>query len=571
LCVCVLSVLLGAMAAPVAQAGTTLWTVKSDQEIRWHQLTDLGTLLVATDDGISCLDPETGKPIWKRDDLKKIPDYHVEEIVGTPLLLVTVNEGNKTKLHAVDLLTGQNIWETERLKGATIGVVPVYQKNMVLLLTSRSAGASKDKPDMIALDMATGEVRWEAEFPDRVDFHAVEGAGRWGVKYDLSGHQPPVYDGDSIYFTYAGLHRFDLNTGKLVWGVPYDVTEGRIKRGNAAAVIDGDTIFTSAKGEIRAHDKASGQVKWTSKHHGGAVAQMILKGDVLYGRMGGHFYDYGKREWVLEKPLGVVALNKNTGATIWVFDKAQDGITNMVLLENPASILIADSKNLIGLDTTREGKIKEAFKTNLEFKNKIGGGAKAARAGMKFARGGLIGMAKKSHEDEDPPVIILMRKDGTAVVQAKQHLLAFDPKSQQIPWSVEYEAPGVPNWQKLVMFAMTAAAYGYSFNEAAHTQLGSSENTWANQNKGDVMKLYQAFFFKRFSATRAGGQFVYIMTNIEEGGDKGAGIIGVNMDSGGAEQQILFKTKDPNYKVDEITGRIFNVKDGKELTAYSVK
>ena len=43
------------------------------------------------------------------------------------------------------------------------------------------------------------------------------------------------------------------------------------------------------------------------------------------------------------------------------------------------------------------------------------------------------------------------------------------------------------------------------------------------------------------------------------------------MDSGGAEHQMLFKTKEPNYKVDEITGRIFNVKDGRELTAYSVK
>jgi len=101
--------------------------------------------------------------------------------------------------------------------------------------------------------------------------------------------------------------------------------------------------------------------------------------------------------------------------------------------------------------------MKEAFKVKLEFKNKIGAGAKAARMGMKFARGGLIGMGKKDH-DEDPPVTITLRANRTAVVQAKQHLLAFDTKGKTIPWSVEYAAPAVPNWERLVMFAITATA-----------------------------------------------------------------------------------------------------------------
>jgi len=36
-------------------------------------------------------------------------------------------------------------------------------------------------------------------------------------------------------------------------------------------------------------------------------------------------------------------------------------------------------------------------------------------------------------------------------VQGKQHLLAFDPRTHNIVWSVKYEAPGVPGWQKVAM------------------------------------------------------------------------------------------------------------------------
>ena len=77
----------------------------------------------------------------------------------------------------------------------------------------------------------------------------------------------------------------------------YDVTEGAIKRGNAQAIIFGETIYTSAKGQIRAIDAATGTVKWTSKDFGNAVAEMIVSDGALYCRLGGTFYDSGKRTW----------------------------------------------------------------------------------------------------------------------------------------------------------------------------------------------------------------------------------------------------------------------------------
>jgi outer membrane protein assembly factor BamB len=553
-----------------AEAASTLWTYKSPSEVKWHQLTDISTLLVGTDEGLTLLDPDQGSVVWQRSDLKKVAKYQVEEVVGTPLLLASVNEGgfsNKTKLVALDIATGQTIWETDKLKGATVGFLPVYQKNMVIVLTSKGAAASKDKPDMLALDMTTGETRWEAEFADKVDLHQSDTSGKFFQKFDLSGHEDPVYDGDLVFFTYAGLHCYDLNTGKLVWGVPYDVTEKTYKKANAQAIVDDDVVYTSSKGVLRAHDKSTGAVKWATKDFGGGIAQMLANGSLLYGRMGGQFYEYKEREWKLAKPLGIVAVDKSSGNLLWRYDKAKDGITNMALLRDQNVVMIADSKSMIGLDASGN----EAFRVELEFKHKIGAGAKAAKGAMKFAKGGLMGFAKKDKSDLDLPVAIDLRENGTAVVRGAQHALAFNPQAKQIAWSVQFPAPGVSGWKLAVMAGLSAMQYGYHYNRAANSYLGTYQNTWANNQKAQVVANYEKLFNKRFTASKAATGYTYVLTNVEEGDDDGAGLVGLNMNSGQVEHQVLLKMKEPDYEVDELTGRIFNVKDKKEITAYSVR
>ena len=124
-----------------------------------------------------------------------------------------------------------------------------------------------------------------------------------------------------------------------------------LKRANAQPIIDGDVIYTSARRKLKAIDKHTGQLKWESeKKFKGVVAEMAAVGDVIYGRMGGNFFDTLKQQWALKKPLGVVAVDKHTGELIWKYDKARNGITNMVIREDLSTILIADARHLIGLD-----------------------------------------------------------------------------------------------------------------------------------------------------------------------------------------------------------------------------
>lgn len=555
-----------------AALGSSLWTHKPASDIKWYRVTDVGSLLVGSKGALYALDGETGREVWSRADLAGAEEYEVDTIAGTPLVFVSDTSGTfkkGTKLYALDLLSGQNIWETEKLKGATVAVEPVYEKDLVLLVTVENNSANKAKPHLTALRMTTGELVWEADYPDNVDLYGIERGSKYFPKYDLSGANPPVYDADSIYFTYAGLHRYSLEDGKLIWGTKYDVTEGSIKRGNAQALVEGDTVYTSAKGQLRAIDRQTGAVKWVSKDFGGAIAEMKLAGEVLYGRLGGAFYDFSKREYANKKPFGVAAVDKKTGATVWYYDKADDSITNMALLPELNTVLVADAKNLIGLDTTSGGKVKESYKVKLEFKNNLGAAATAAKV-AKFGFGGLSAIGKGGGDDRDEPVALYRRENGTVVVAGKQHLLAFDPRSHQIVWSVKYEAPGVPGWQKIAMAGLTALAYASATASAANSYYGTSENRWANRQRVNSLVAYEQFVSKRYSATKATGNYVYVLTTVKEGKEKGAGLVGIQMETGRGERQILFKDKEPDYQVDEPAGRVFNLRNSKELSAFSV-
>jgi hypothetical protein len=188
----------------------------------------------------------------------------------------------------------------------------------------------------------------------------------------------------------------------------------------------------------------------------------------------------------------------------------------------------------------------------------------------KFGFGGLSAIGKGGGDDRDEPVAVYRRENGTVVVQGKQHILAFDPRARQIAWSVKYEAPGVPGWQKIAMAGLTAFTYSVSTAHAMNTYAGTATNRWANSNRVGALVAYEQFVSKRYSAAKATGNYAYVLTTVKEGKEKGAGLVGVHMESGRGDRQILFKDKEPDYQVDETAGRVFNLRNPKELSAFIV-
>lgn len=565
-------------------AETPIWSFKGS---KWYAMMETGNVMVGLPAGLTMLDGATGKAMWQRNDLGEIKETEYTELPGTPLILISDNSGwaqRKTKLYALDTLTGATVWQSEKMLGFTVNVSPVYKRDMIVFLTIRDNRMNKDKPDIFALKMSTGELLWQNEYSEKVDLYGVEKKKRGGTsamflgsgggasdRFDLGGENPPIFDGDSMYMTYAGLHRYNLSDGQLAWKTLYDVTDGSLKNTNGQAIVDGDMIYTSAQGIIRAIDKTSGVVKWTTKDFGkGGIAEMQLLGDVVYGRMGGQFFSAKKGEWQKKSPIGVIALNKTTGGTNWIYEGAKNSITNMMILPDDNVMLVGDEKNLIGLDLSSQGKVKEAYKIPLKFKFKVGAAATAGKVAA-VAFGGVGGMFKKGPDTTDEPISLVRQENGTVVARGRQHLLAFDPRSKAISWSTKFDAPGIDGWQSIVMTALTITAAVLSQSmEAGYSQAGNYNSAFReNNNFLNLMQSYQRFMSTKYSSTKASGNIYYMLTTIKGKEEKGSGLVGVNMLTGKAVNQIIFKDKTPDYEVDEAAGRLFNMNKG-DLSAYNI-
>ncbi|HLM02902.1 MAG TPA: PQQ-binding-like beta-propeller repeat protein, partial [Pyrinomonadaceae bacterium] len=144
------------VAAQFSAADAPIWSYKG---AKWYAMMETGNLIVANDASLAMIDGATGAVIWKRDDLKGIQETEYHEITGTPVVLVADNFGSlakKTRLFALDQMTGKTVWETEKVYGYTVQVSPVKNRDMVVVLTTKSNAATKDKPDVAALKITTG-------------------------------------------------------------------------------------------------------------------------------------------------------------------------------------------------------------------------------------------------------------------------------------------------------------------------------------------------------------------------------------------------------------------------------
>ena len=572
-------VLASTLAAPPLHAVTDpVWKTKLPDSVKWQQVTSAGTLLVGGSSSLSSLDPETGAIQWTRTEFSKTSPFNVREIAGTPILLVNDHSSMinpKTKVTALDVLTGATLWETEKEQGYPLGIFPVVARNLFLTFGNGYVEGEGAGFFMTAREITTGKKLWRVKCGGSNDvvLHPSDNSGKFFVTNDLSGNAEPVVEGDFVYLPYDGAACHDLRTGEKKWAHEFRAVPREFKRAAAGIVIDGDTVFASGVSKVVALDKASGTIKWQSKKvFSGTTVQLMPTADKLLVRLGGHFLEVGKREWKLEKPLRVLCLNKADGTEVWEYTGLSDGITNLQLVDDK-TVMIADAHNLVGIDLASVGKTKEAFSVPLEFKRKLGGGEAAAKIGLGLLGGvqGLatgVGKSVSGKDRLDIPVNISKLDNTKVVVRGKQHLLCFDTASKTINWSVYYPAPGAPGWEMGIMIALTAAQ-GLQYN--ASYAAGQSSLHSASDNVAKTLEQFDRFQNKRYSATKSGRQQVYILTRVEEGKEKGVGLMAIDLSTGETTGQVLLKDREPDYAVDDVAGRLFYVNGKSEVQGFLLK
>ncbi|HEX6625653.1 MAG TPA: PQQ-binding-like beta-propeller repeat protein, partial [Pyrinomonadaceae bacterium] len=423
--------------AAAARDAAPRWSAKLDGEVRFYLPTEMGVLVAGTERSLYAVDAETGEIVWRRKDAR-LDESDVAPVPGTDLLLLSFERGDKTRLEAVDVLTGGRVWQSEKVRGAPMHLAVDADARLLAAVFARDARGRaregfKKRPVVHVFDLGTGEERWERKLDSEVEMLPA----RWpekedaDVAYSLDNYRAPLFLDGRLYLFYEGITSLDAATGEERRREKFRVNEEGLALTDADPVFDEESIYASGRGRVRAISRATGEEVWEAKDLG-LTPELIPVGDVLYVRTGGQFTRLKDGEIDERGPYGVSALDRRTGKTLWRYKGADKGITNLAL-PDAATILIADRDDLISIDT-RTGKRRAKIEHGVE------------RAAF-----------------------VLLNEAGLAVVGGRNAIAGLDAATGRVAWRAQHNPPGRGILRTVTAVAARAAALYFRYGGAATT------------------------------------------------------------------------------------------------------
>lgn len=413
------------------------WQSSLDGDIRYYNTTDFGIVLAGTDKSLYALDGKTGERLWRR-ATGRVNETAVTPVPGTDLVLFSRDLGDRSRLEAVDVLTGSTVWQSEKVKGDIMQLALDPESDLlaaVLVMKARgnSGETLKRKPSIHMLRLSSGDEVWKRSLDGDLEMMPVRFSESGSVDHTLDNYRAPLLVDGRLWLFYDGVTSYDARTGKDKLREKFKVNESGLALTEADPVIDDRYLFVSGRGRVRAIDRRTGEQAWKADDVGNA-AEMVLVGDILYVRTGGRFMRLKDGETDEKGPFGVSALNASTGKTLWRYKGADKGLTNFAFAD-ASTIVIADRDDLIALDAASGKRI-----------------------------------AKHSHKI-DKAQFVLVNEGGKAVVGGRNEIAAFDPRGTEV-WRARHTAPGRGVLRTVAGIALRAAAIYFRYGGLATSALG---------------------------------------------------------------------------------------------------
>src|SRR6185436_15376807 len=203
--------------ASICGAGQS-WSAKLDDKVRFYQVTDVGALVVGTKKSLYAVDGMTGDILWRRRDTS-LDENGVAPVPGTDLVLLSFEKGERTRIEATDVLSGDTIWQSEKLKGAVMQMSVETDSNLLAVVLARDAKAKasdglKRHPVVHVLDLSTGDELWKREIESDIEMMPARWTENEEVEFTLDNYHPPMFLNGRLYLFYEGSTSFDGRTGK---------------------------------------------------------------------------------------------------------------------------------------------------------------------------------------------------------------------------------------------------------------------------------------------------------------------------------------------------------------------
>ena len=530
------------------------WTTKLDKDVRFYQATDLGVVVAGTEKSLYAIDGATGETLWRRKDTS-LDETDVAPVPGTQLLLLSFDKGDKARIEAVDILTGDSIWRSEKIKGAVMQMSVDRGSDPLAVVLAKDAKnrpreGFKRRPLVHVLNLATGDELWKYEVGEVEMMPA-----RWPedsdkeVGYTLDNYYPPAFVAGRLYVFYEGVTSFDARTGKERLREKYRVNEEGLAFTEAEPIFTEENIYVSGHGRVRAISRQNGDTEWEAKDLG-LTPEMILAGDVLYVRTGGQFTRIKDGDTVERGSYGVSAIDARSGKVLWRYKGADKGITNL-LLPDRNTIAIADRDDLILLDASN--------------------GKRTAHFAHKIERASFG----------------LLNERGDVVIGGQSEIVGFDPVSGRQLWRARHTPPGRGVFRTVASIAARAASLYFRFGSPAMSARSSFSNLQAlataasrkytkgtNRIEDKIVERLDPsrqldrlsrFLWHRERLATLRGHWMYFYTDLDT--RDGNGLAGVNVNNGRTEREVRLPDLDERFVTDEVLGLMF-VASGNRLLGH---
>lgn len=548
------------------------WTAKLDKDVRFYQPTEMGVLIVGTEKSLYAIDGSTGDTLWRRKDTS-LDETDVAPVPATDLLLLNFEKSEKSRIEAVDLLTGNSIWRSEKIKGAMMQLTVDPERNLLAVVLvkdpkNRARDGFKRRPLVHVLDLKSGNELWKYEGSEveMMPSRWPEDEGK-EIDFTLDNYYPPVFVGNRLYLFYEGVTSFDARNGNERLREKYRVNEEGLALTEAEPIFAEDVIYVSGHGRVRAISRQTGDTEWEAKDLG-LTPEMILVGPVLYVRTGGQFTRIKNGETEERGPYGVSAIDPRSGKVLWRYKGADKGITNLLL---PArnTIAIADRDDLIMIDAMT--------------------GKRTSRVSHKIERASFG----------------LMNDNGDIVIGGQSEIAAFQPSTGRELWRARHTPPGRGILRTVGAIAARAGSLyfryggtamtafrgiqavqtvrGLTWSRSSISNLQSLATTSSRRNRNSRLDRFDPivdridpahqlerlsrFLWHRERLAALRGQWMYFYTDVK--GD-GNGLAGVNINNGRTEREIRLSDLDDRFVTDEIFGVMY-VADGNRLFGHSLR
>ncbi|MFN2517227.1 MAG: PQQ-binding-like beta-propeller repeat protein [Pyrinomonadaceae bacterium] len=603
---------------PVAGVNAQVWTAKLDNTIRFYQTTELGVLIVGTEKSLYAVDGSTGEILWRLKNVS-LEETDVAPVPGSDLLLLSFQKGERTRVEAVDLLTGNPIWKTSAIRGGVMQTAVDPAANLLAVVFAKDAKGRADDsfkrhPLLHVFNLSSGDELWHYEV-NEVEMLPSRWSANKGseIDYTLDNYHSPVFVDGRLCIFYEGLTSFDALTGKARLRERYRVNEEGLALTESAPIFDEAFIYTSGHGRVRAISRETGDTEWEAKDLG-LTPEMMLIDDRLYVRTGGQFTRLKDGETEQRGPYGVSALDPRTGKVLWRYKGADKGITNLVL-PNPSSIVVADRDDLIFIDSStgrRRSRVKHgieraSFGILNEAGNVVVGGqseisAFDATSGRELWRARHTppgrGIFRTVTAIAARAASLYFRFGGTTVTAFRGLQLAR--AAGNLGWSTLVARSSVSNLQALA--TNSARKYAINYATARYRQYGlaarlrgavstagspipsmpspPSPGDFIRRRTADIderlldrldparqLERLSRFLWHRDRLAALRGQWMYFYTDLK--GRDGNGLAGVNINTGETQREVRLGDLDERFVTDEALGLMY-VSAGNRMLAHPV-